>query len=109
MNNLLEYKDFKAKIEFSADDNVFFGTILGIEDFITFESETVEGLKDAFKEAVEFHIELCEETGKEIKKSYSGKVFLRLPEELHARIAETARAKGKSINEFGIEIFESAV
>ncbi len=108
MSNL-EYKGFKAKVEFSADDDVFFGRLIGIRDIVTFEGQTVDQLKESFKEAVDFHIEVCEKTGEKLKKPYSGKVFLRLPSELHARIAETAEASGKSINEWGKDILEKAV
>ena len=109
MNNLMEYKGFTARIEFSADDNVFFGRLLGIDDIVTFEAETVEDLRRSFEEAVDFHIEVCEKTGKKAKKQYSGKVLLRLPNTLHERIAEAAAKNGKSINEFSKEILELAL
>lgn len=109
MSDLMEYKGFKARVEYSADDEVFFGRLLGIEDVVTFEGKTVRELKKDMKEAVDFHIEICERSGKAAAKPYSGKVLFRLPSELHAKIAETAASKGKSINEWGREILESAV
>jgi predicted HicB family RNase H-like nuclease len=109
MNSLMKYKNFTAKVEYSADDNVFVGRLIGIDDIVMFEAETVDELQKAFHEAVDFHIEVCEKTGKKSKKNYSGKLMFRLPEELHARIAETAAKRGKSINEFGKEVFEAAV
>jgi len=109
MNNTLNYNGFTAKVEFSADDNAFFGRILGVDEIVTFHAETVEELKSSMKESVDFYIEVCERKGKTIKKNYSGKLLFRLPTELHARIAETAAKRGKSINEFGKEIFEAAI
>jgi len=109
MNNLITYKGFTAKIEFSADDNVFFGRLLGIDDVVTFEAETVEALKGSFHEAVNFHLEVCEKTGKKAKKSFSGNILFRLPNKLHESIAEAAAQHGKSINEWGKEVFEKAV
>ncbi len=109
MNNTLNYKGFTAKVEFSADDNVFFGRLLGIDAIVTFHAETVEELKSSMKESVDFYIEVCEKKGKKPKKNYSGKLMFRLPSELHARIAETAAKRGKSINEFGKEVFEAAI
>lgn len=109
MNELMEYKGFKARVQYSADDEVFFGRLMGIDDIVTFEGRTVRELKRAMKDAVDFHIEVCEKTGKALKKPFSGKVLLRLPSELHARIAEVAASKGKSINEWGKEVLESAV
>lgn len=109
MNNILEYKGYKAKIEFSADDNVFFGHLIGIDDIVSFHGENVKELKKAFKESVDFHIEVCEKVGKTPKRQYSGKVMLRLPNQLHAKIAEAAASAGKSINEWGKDVLETAV
>ena len=109
MNNTLTYRGCTAKIEFSADDNVFFGRLIGIDDIVTFHAETVEELKDSMRESVDFYIEVCEKDGKNSKKSYSGKVLFRLPNKLHAEIAEAATRQGKSINEWGKEVFEMAV
>lgn len=105
----MNYNGFTAKIEFSADDNVFVGRLIGIDDVVMFEAETVEGLNKALQEAVDFHIEVCEKAGKKSKKSYSGKLLFRLPDKLHAEIAEAATREGKSINEWGREVFEMAV
>jgi predicted HicB family RNase H-like nuclease len=109
MNNTLTYKGFTAKVEFSADDNVFFGRLLGMTDIVTFHGETVEELKDSMRETVDFYVETCEKEGKKSKKSYSGKLLFRLPDKLHAEIAEAATRKGKSINEWGREVFETAL
>ena len=109
MSELMEYKGFKARVEYSADDEVFFGRLIGIDDVVTFEGKTVRELKKAMKDAVEFHIELCERTGQAAKKSYSGKVLLRLPADLHQRIAEAAVKSGKSLNEWGRDVLETAV
>lgn len=105
----MSYKGFRAKIEFSVDDNVFFGHLLGIDDVVSFHGETVDELKRAFHDAVDFHIEVCEKTGKGAKKNYSGKLLFRFPNQLHAEIAEAAARHGKSINEWGKEVFEMAV
>jgi len=59
MNSTLKYKDFTAKIDFSADDGVFVGRVLGIDDIIIFHGETVSELKKEFKGSIEFHLQLC--------------------------------------------------
>ena len=109
MNNTMSYKGFTAKVEFSPDDEVFFGRLIGIDDVVTFEGQTVDELKKSFAEAVDFHLEVCEKTGQKLKKNYSGKLLFRFNSELHARIAAAAESKGKSINEFAKEVFESAI
>ncbi len=60
MSETLQYKGFKARFEFSPDDNVYFGRLVGIRDSVLFHSETIEGLPKAFEEMVDFHLEVCE-------------------------------------------------
>lgn len=56
----------------SADDEVFYGKILGINDLVNFEGASVKQLKKAFKEAVDDYLELCAEIGKTPEKTYKG-------------------------------------
>lgn len=109
MNNTLEYKGFRSKIEYSADDNLLVGRLIGIRDIVTFHGETVSELRQEMEASVDFHIEVCERLGKKMKKHYSGKVMLRVPNKLHEKIAEAAASAGKSINEWGKDVLESAV
>ena len=105
MNNTINYKGYIARVEYSADDEVFVGRVVGLRDIITFHGETVKELKEQMKEMIEFYLDVCKKKGKKPQKTYSGKVFLRVDPELHAKIAEAAESKGKSINEFGTEVF----
>lgn len=109
MDNILKYKGFSAKIEFSADDNVFFGRVLGIDDIVTFHADNTRDLNNEMKETVDFYLKVCEKEGKPPKKDYSGKLLFRFSNELHAKIAEAAASRKKSINEFGKEVFETVL
>ena len=44
MKNILEYKGYHAKIEFSSDDNIFIGSVIGINDSLNFHGTTVDEL-----------------------------------------------------------------
>lgn len=109
MNSTLKYKGFTAKIEFSADDGVFVGRVLGIDDIVIFHGRSVAELKKEFRDSIEFHLEICAKESRQVRRPHSGKVLFRLPAELHAKIAQAAASKGKSINEWGKEVLESAV
>ncbi len=95
----LEYKGYRASITFEADSDVFVGRLAGITDIITFEADTVDGLKSAFIEAVDDYLQHCEAIGKKPQKNYSGKVMLRINPELHRKLAEMAELNHTSINE----------
>ncbi|MDD4972161.1 MAG: hypothetical protein PHT07_22265 [Paludibacter sp.] len=53
MKDVLNYKGFIGSVHFSADDNVFYGKVEGINDLVTFEGESLKGLTDAFQYAVD--------------------------------------------------------
>jgi predicted HicB family RNase H-like nuclease len=100
MNDILTYKGFIGSVHFSAEDNVFFGKIEGINDLVTFEGETVQELKDAFRYMVDEHIKDCEKENKPIEKSYKGSFNIRISPNLHRRVAISARMRGQSLNQF---------
>jgi predicted HicB family RNase H-like nuclease len=82
MKDVLVYEDFMGSVHFSADDEVFFGKIEGIEDLVSFEGKSVKEIKNSFEEAVEDYIQICQENGKELEKSYKGSFNVRMPGEL---------------------------
>jgi predicted HicB family RNase H-like nuclease len=45
MTDHLKYKDYPATINYSAEDEVFYGKIGGINDLVTFEGTSVSRLK----------------------------------------------------------------
>ena len=70
VRNILEYKGFCGSIEYTEEDGCFFGKVIGISDLVTFEAESLEGLKHAFVEMVEDYILHCEEIGKEPQRTF---------------------------------------
>ena len=106
MNNVLTYKGYIGSVHFSADDNVFFGKLEGINDLVSFEGETVQELKDAFCYMVDEHIKDCEAENIPIEKSYKGSFNIRLTPDLHRRAAISAKMYGTSLNTFVKESIE---
>ena len=51
MNNIMKYKDYWAKIEYSDEDECFYGIVEGLKNStISFEGKTVKELKKDFKD-----------------------------------------------------------
>lgn len=96
--NTLEYKKFIGTVNFSEEDDVFFGKIEGINALITFEGRTVAELKKAFREAVTDYIEFCKEKGIKAQKTYTGILNVRLTPEIHRQAAMMATKKGTTLN-----------
>ncbi len=99
MSNLFKYGEFLGSVQFSAEDEVFYGKILGIDDLVTFEGTSVRELKKAFKESVTDYIDVCQKKGKVPQKTYKGTFNVRIPVDLHKKAAIVAEEKGISLNE----------
>lgn len=100
MNNVLEYKGYYTRVEFSADDNVLYGKIEGIRDLVTFECEDVKDLEKEFHEAVDDYLAFCADIGQEPDKTYSGSFNVRVPPEIHREAVMAADREGKKLNTY---------
>ena len=100
MNDILEYKSYYATVHFSAEDEVFFGKIIGINDVVSFEGATVVSLKKAFREAVDDYLAACAALGKDPEKTYKGSFNVRISSELHREGALNAAQRNMSLNDF---------
>jgi predicted HicB family RNase H-like nuclease len=68
-----------------------------------------EELRQEFKKSLDVFMEVCKEKGIEPLKQYSGKFNLRIPPELHEKLAMAAQAQGKSLNSLAQEALEKSV
>ena len=109
MKNTLCYKGYAARVGFDPDDNIFFGRVVGIRDIVGFHGKTVEELKSDFHNAIDHYLDVCRKRGDPPKKTYSGKLTLRIPPEVHADIAAAAAHSGKSINKWVAETLKEIV
>jgi len=99
MKDLLKYKEYLGTVHFSAEDEVFYGKIEGVDDLVSFEGKTVEELKQAFIEAVDDYDELCIRTGRSGEKSYKGSLNVRIAPDLHRQAARKSIELGISLNQ----------
>ena len=99
MNNTMEYKGYVGSVEFSEEDGIFFGKVMGIRALVSYEGTTAKELVDDFHTAVDDYLAFCEEVGKEPEKVYKGSFNVRIAPELHKALAEYAARNGLSLNQ----------
>lgn len=109
MKNILEYKGYYSKVEYSAEDGVLFGKIEGINDLVTFESESATEIESEFKAAVDDYLETCKAQGKIPDKAYRGLFNVRISSELHKRLANIAISEDVTLNEVVVRAIEAFV
>jgi predicted HicB family RNase H-like nuclease len=100
MKDLLKYREFLGTVHYSAEDEVFYGKLVGVADLVTFEGSTVKELKKSFIEAVDDYIEICESIDKSPHKSYRGNFNVRVAPSTHKQAAYRSIELGLSLNQF---------
>lgn len=108
MTNAMTYKGFTARIEYDDDDAIFHGRLLGIRDVVGFHAESVHELREAFHEAVDDYLETCAVLSKTPDKPASGRMMLRVPQEIHRAALVAAEASGKSLNQWAADVLGKA-
>jgi len=99
----MTHKGYAALVEFDAEDHIFAGRLVGIDDIVTFHGASVDELEAAFREAVDHYLDTSVRIGRKPQKPYSGKLMLRVAPDLHARVATAAELSGKSLNQWAAE------
>lgn len=94
---------YVAAVSYEEGDADMHGTITNTRTVLHFAGAAIADLKTAFAETVADYEDWCRARGVEPQKPYSGTLSLRLPPELHRRIAEQAAEAGESINQYIVE------
>lgn len=107
--SILEYKGYKAEIDYNIEDKVIVGKVLFIESSISFHAENASDIEHEFHVAVDSYLTYCKKHKVEPNKSYSGTFNIRTGSELHKAAAQAAYMKGQTLNEFCASALEVAV
>ena len=100
MNNTMEYKGYLGSVEFSEEDALFYGKVLGIRALVSYEGNNAQELIADFHGAVDDYLELCVQQGKEPERAYKGSFNVRISPELHKQAVVAAMAHNMTLNSF---------
>ncbi|NBH36356.1 antitoxin HicB [Clostridiaceae bacterium] len=57
MNNTIQYKGYIGSVEFSEENGMFYGKVMGIRSLVSYEGESVRKLLEDFQGAVNEYLE----------------------------------------------------
>ena len=100
MNNTFEYRGYIGTIEFSEEDALFFGKVMGIRSLISYEGKNANELISDFHSAVDDYLAVCEAECREPEKAYKGSFNIRISPELHKQLVVCATSRQMSLNSF---------
>lgn len=104
----MEYKGYYAIVQFDDAAGIFHGDIIGTQDTITFQGETVAELRKAFHDAIDDYLAVCAELGHEPSKPYSGYIEIRIAPDMHRFADEAACKVGQTLEQWLAETVERA-
>jgi predicted HicB family RNase H-like nuclease len=98
MKNVMEINGIKAVIAFDPEINMFRGEFVGLNGGADFYSTDIDGLRREGETSLKVFLDMCAEEGVSPYRKTSGRLNLRLSQELYDKAATLAKASGKSVN-----------
>ena len=98
MSQTLQYKGYDGSVEYSAEDRILHGSLLGIRDAIVYEGADVDSLESNFRAAVDEYLAFCVEEGKAPDQPFKGSFNIRVGSDLHKRAALFAEQHNQKLN-----------
>lgn len=94
----LTYKGYAGSIEFSQEDDLLYGNVLGIKSLISYEGTTGKELYADFKGVIDEYMAACEASGIKAEKPFKGSFNVRISSKLHKKAALLALETKTSLN-----------
>lgn len=108
MSSMMEYKGYHATVEYDAEDKIFVGEVFGIVDSLNFHGSSVDELEEMFHQSIENYLSICAQCGKEPDKEFKGTFNVRIPTELHRKVALEATKQKLTLNQYVIRALEKS-
>jgi len=105
----LEYKAYIGSIEYSREDDLLYGKVLGINGLISYEGKTGSELEADFKDAIDTYLNDCKNAGLTPEKPYKGSFNVRVSPELHKYASLLAMEEKVSLNNFVAESIKERI
>jgi len=98
MSTTLQHHGYDGSVDYSAEDKMLHGRVVGIRDMISFGGKSVRELEKNFRDAVDEYLEFCKKKGKTPNKPFKGSLSVRLRDGLHTKAAIFAEKNDVKIN-----------
>lgn len=93
----MQHKGYQGEVEVEHDE--FHGVVVDLHrDHVDFRGRTIDEVREAFRDSVDFYLKGCEEDGEEPERPFSGRFVVRLPPATHRRASTLSRIENRSLN-----------
>jgi predicted HicB family RNase H-like nuclease len=98
MSQAMQYKGYDGSVEYSAEDRLLHGRLLGIRDMVIYDGADVDTLESNFRGAVDEYLAFCEAEGRTPNLPFKGSFNVRIPRDLHQKAALYAEEHDRKLN-----------
>lgn len=99
MKNTMTYKGYTGTVEFSEEDGCLFGRVVGINDIISYEGQSIPEIRQDFHEMIDWYLKECASKGKQPDKPFSGAIMVNIEPKLQERLEQQALETGLTFSE----------
>ena len=96
---MLEYKGYHAKVSFDEEDGLFVGEVFDINDSLNFHGASVDELRTSFQNCIDNYLDAFAQFHRNPDKEFKGSFNIRIPSDLHRRLALEATRQNISLNQ----------
>ncbi len=105
----LKYKGYTGTIEYSKEDELLYGQVVGIKSILSYEGSTGTELEADFKGVIDEYLNDCKESNIKPEKPFKGSFNVRIPADLHRNAALKAMELNTSLNGFVSESIRASL
>ena len=63
MSDMLRYKGYIGSVEYSEEDELLHGKLVGIRDLVSYDGMCLKSLRQCFEQSVDDYLEVCRAEG----------------------------------------------
>lgn len=98
ISNTMEYKGYYGSVNYSPEDDILHGKLLGIKSLVSYEGHSIKELKDDFEFAVDDYLELCKNEGIEPEMPCQDEIHIKLDPETRLKATMIAQSENISLD-----------
>jgi predicted HicB family RNase H-like nuclease len=105
----LEYEGYTGTIEYSKEDELLYGQVVGTKSILSYEGSTGTELEADFKGVIDEYLKDCKESDIKPEKPFKGSFNVRIPADLHRNAALKPMELNTSLNGFVSESIRASL
>ena len=98
---MIEYKGYLADVVFDPEIDAFHGTVININDVVTFYGSSVAELREEMQKSIEAYFAFCKEQGRDPEETLTDEVLVQVADARFVELDKTEARDAESNSKRG--------